>query len=245
MSNAKELPNALAHQTRDKANHDKEDNMSTLKEFAMASARPLPVMLLLDISGSMGTNGKIDILNEAVSEMIETFVGEDDFRAEIHVSVITFGGQEAKLHLPLQPADSIKWLPMKAKGRTPMGQAFSLAQQMIEDKSIIPSRAYRPTVILVSDGVPTDDWHGPLDQLLNSERASKAIRFAMGVGEEADNGTLNSFLSSNEARVFHAHEARNIKNFFKWVTMSVTTRTRSATPDMEVNLNPNEIELDF
>ena len=219
--------------------------MSTLNEFAMASARPLPVILLLDISGSMSMNGKIDILNDAVSEMIDTFVGEDDSRAEIHVSVITFGGQEAKLHLQLQPADTIKWLPMEAKGRTPMGQAFSLAQQMIEDKSIIPSRAYRPTVILVSDGISTDDWRRPLDQLLNSERASKAVRFAMGIGEESDNDTLNSFLSSNNARVFHAHETRKIKNFFKWVTMSVTTRSRSVNPNMEINFQPDEIEFDF
>jgi len=219
--------------------------MSTLNEFAMASARPLPVILLLDISGSMSMNGKIDILNDAVSEMIDTFVGEDDSRAEIHVSVITFGGQEAKLHLQLQPADTIKWLPMEAKGRTPMGQAFSLAQQMIEDKSIIPSRAYRPTVILVSDGISTDDWRRPLDQLLNSERASKAVRFAMGIGEESDNDTLNSFLSSNNARVFHAHETRKIKNFFKWVTMSVTTRSRSVNPNMEINFQLDEIEFDF
>jgi len=219
--------------------------MSTLNEFAMASARPLPVILLLDISGSMSMNGKIDILNDAVSEMIDTFVGEDDSRAEIHVSVITFGGQEAKLHLQLQPADTIKWLPMEAKGRTPIGQAFSLAQQMIEDKSIIPSRAYRPTVILVSDGISTDDWRRPLDQLLNSERASKAVRFAMGIGEESDNDTLNSFLSSNNARVFHAHETRKIKNFFKWVTMSVTTRSRSVNPNMEINFQLDEIEFDF
>ena len=47
--------------------------MSKLKEFVMASARPLPVIILADISGSMSTNGKIDALNDAIAEMIETF----------------------------------------------------------------------------------------------------------------------------------------------------------------------------
>ena len=232
-------------QIQNKANPITEEKMSALKEFTISLARPLPVILLADVSGSMSTNGKIDVLNESISEMIETFSDEDDSRAEIHISVITFGGQEAKLHLPLQLANTVKWLPMEAKGRTPMGNAFKLAQKMIEDKSIIPSRAYRPTVILISDGIPTDDWRGSLDQLLNSERASKAMRFAMGIGEEVDNETLSGFLGNADARVFHAHEARKIKNFFKWVTMSVTTRSRSASPDMEVKLDLNEIELDF
>ncbi len=222
-----------------------EKQMSPLKEFTMSTARPLPVILLADVSGSMSTNGKIDVLNEAVSEMIQIFAEEDDTRAEIHVSVITFGGKEAILHTPLQSADSIKWQPMEAIGRTPMGHAFHLAQEMIEDKTMIPSRAYRPTVILVSDGIPTDDWRGSLENLLNSERASKAMRFAMGIGEEADNETLNSFLGSSDDRVFHAHEARKIKNFFRWVTMSVTTRSKSATPDDEIDLNPDDFDFDY
>ena len=46
--------------------------MSKLKEFVMASARPLPVIILADISGSMSTNGKIDALNDAIeAKMLE------------------------------------------------------------------------------------------------------------------------------------------------------------------------------
>ena len=82
--------------------------MSRLKEFTVQSARPLPVIVLADISGSMGVDGKIQALNHAVREMLEAFQDEADLRAEIHVSVITFGGQ-AKTHLPLGPARNAKW----------------------------------------------------------------------------------------------------------------------------------------
>ncbi len=44
--------------------------MSKLKEFTASSARPLPVLLLADVSGSISTNGKIDALNDAVQEML-------------------------------------------------------------------------------------------------------------------------------------------------------------------------------
>lgn len=225
----------------------KEDkHMSKLKEFTMSAARPLPVIVLADISGSMSANGKIDALNDAVSEMIATFAEEDDTRAEIHVSVITFGGSGASIHKPLGPARETRWEPMSASGRTPMGDAFELVRTMVEDHDMVPSRAYRPTLVLVSDGVPTDDWRSPLATLLASERASKATRFAMGIGAEADCETLTAFLANDEGRVFEAHEAREIKNFFRWVTMSVTMRSRSANPNSIVMVEPTDLdEFDF
>ena len=220
--------------------------MSKLKEFTMASARPLPVIVLADVSGSMSANGKIEVLNDAVAQMIATFAEEDSARAVIHVAVIVFGGNEATLHKPLQPAHEARWEPMKAAGRTPMGGAFSLARELIDDREAIPSRAYRPTLVLVSDGMSTDEWIGPLNELLQSERASKAVRFAMGIGADADRETLTSFLGNDEGRVFEAHEARQIRNFFQWVTMSVATRSASANPNEPVALDPTDIDdFDF
>lgn len=220
--------------------------MSQIKEFVMASARPLPVIVLADVSGSMANDGKIGALNQAVAEMISTFAEEDDTRAEIQVSVITFGGKEARLHKSLKPAAEASWEAMSASGRTPLGEAFSLARTMIEDQEIIPGRAYRPTLILVSDGVPTDDWETSLKKLLSSERASKATRFAMAIGEDADSRTLEAFLKDAGTRVFAAHEAREIKKFFRWVTMSVTSRSRSVNPNIVIDIDADALDdFDF
>lgn len=86
---------------------------------------------------------------------------------------------------------------MSAMGRTPMGNAFGVAQAMVEDRSIIASRDYHPTIILVSDGIPTDEWIPPLNNLITSERASKALRLSMAIGAEADNEPLQSFYKIN------------------------------------------------
>lgn len=223
-----------------------EKQMSKLKEFTMSSARPLPVILLVDVSGSMSADGKIDALNDAVSEMIGAFAEEDDALADIHLSVIAFGRGGASIHKPLRPARETQWEPMTASGRTPMGEAFNVARALVEDREMIPSRAYRPTLVLVSDGVPTDEWRTPLDTLLNSERASKAARFAMGIGADANRETLTAFLANDEGRVFEAHEAREIRKFFRWVTMSVTARSRSANPNSVVMVQPTDLdEFDF
>lgn len=225
---------------------EQKKKVSKLNNFTMSTARPLPVIVLADVSGSMSADGKIDALNAAVVEMIEAFAEEDDARAEIHVSVITFGGSGASVHTPLRSASDVQWESMPALGRTPMGGAFQLAQAMVEDREAIPSRAYRPIIVLLSDGEPNDDWEAPLASLLKSERASKATRFAMAVGADADSKPLADFLGSEQERVFEAHEAREIKRFFRWVTMSVTARSRSANPNAAVMIEPTDLdEFDF
>ena len=211
--------------------------MATLKEFTVASARPLPVILMADVSGSMAADGKITALNSAVAEMLAAFAEEDDAQAEIHMAVVTFGGTAA-LHLPLTPASEVRWAPMQADGMTPLGAALDIVTDLIEDRERVPSRAYRPTVVLVSDGLPNDEWRGPLARFHQSERAAKAQRFALGIGADADHDMLRTFLGNPESRVFEAHEAREVRKFFRWVTMSVTARSRSGQPNLAVDVDP-------
>lgn len=215
--------------------------MATLKEFTVTAARPLPVILMADVSGSMAADGKIAALNSAVAEMQAAFGEEDDASAEIHLAVVTFGGG-ADLHLPLTPASEVRWTPMQANGMTPMGAALDIVTDLIEDRERVPSRAYRPTVVLVSDGLPNDEWRGPLERFHQSERAAKAQRFALGIGADADHDVLRTFLDDPEGRVFEAHEAREVRKFFRWVTMSVTARSRSGQPNSAVDVEPPDLD---
>jgi uncharacterized protein YegL len=206
--------------------------VSGLKKFAVATPRPLPVIVLADVSASMSVDGKIDALNEAIKQMLTTFAQESRLRAEIQVGLITFGG-EARTHLPLAAAQSITgFTSLAAQGGTPMGEAFELARALLEDQELIPSRAYRPVLILLSDGQPTDDWEEPFKALCESERAQKATRLAMSIGADADDSLLKSFANDLEAPLFKAHNARDIHRFFRAVTMSVSTRTASQAPDI-------------
>jgi len=212
--------------------------VTKLKAFAAPQPRPLPVIVLADVSGSMSENGKIEVLNDALKSMIISFAKESRLRAEIQVGLITFGGEFAKEHLPLVAANRIEGVEaFKATGRTPMGNAFELARQLLEDKEKIPSRAYRPVLVLVSDGAPTDDWEAPLAALKGSERAQKASRFAMAIGADADRVMLGQFVNDRETPVFEADGARDIMKFFKAVTMSVVARSASVSPDQGLALD--------
>lgn len=203
-----------------------------LKDFTVNTARPLPVILLADISGSMATDGKIQVLNQSINEMIKTFQEESDLRAEIHVAVITFGGQ-ARIHVQLKAAQNVTWNDLDANGGTPMGAAFDLAREIIEDRTIVSGRAYRPTIVLVSDGQPTPlgSEVEPLKKLLESERGGKAFRMALAIGADADHKVLQEFLADSTQKVYRADEARQIRQFFQLVTMSVSSRSRSTNPN--------------
>ncbi|MCY9854740.1 vWA domain-containing protein [Vibrio parahaemolyticus] len=207
-----------------------------LNKFVANKARPLPVIVMADTSGSMRENGKIEALNRSIKDMITSFASESRLRAEIHLAIVTFG-LDAETHLPLTPAHQIEQIEnFVAQGTTPLGAACTIVKEMIENKECIPSRAYRPIVILVSDGYPTDDYNSAFDALLNSERAKKATRFALSIGKDADNALLESFGNDIEAPLFFAHNAAEIGRFFRAVTMSVANHSKSQKPNEPMKL---------
>ena len=205
--------------------------MPSLNDFVMQKPRPLPVIVAIDKSGSMSRDGKIDALNLALRDFVNSIKNEDS-PVEIQLALFSFGGNEAVCDLPLTPVDSVdeNSLHYTAFGRTPMGGAFLRIKALIEDKDQIPSRSYKPTIVLLSDGIPTDDYLAPMMALLQEGRSSKAFRIAMALGDDADKDMLGKFVSSPELLI-PGDSARDIKKFFRFVTMSVTSRMRSQTPD--------------
>lgn len=195
--------------------------------YKTPEVKKLPVILLLDVSSSM-QGAKIDSLYNATCDMIDTFVGAQLKEQSIDVSIITFG-KEIKLHTPYTPVKEIQGKGLEhfvADGMTPMGTAIQMAKDMIDDKSVTPSRIYRPVVVLVSDGEPNDDWRNPMAMFINDGRSSKCQRFAVAIGENADRIVLETF-TENPDNVFYAANASDLAECFKTVSMSVTTTTTS------------------
>jgi uncharacterized protein YegL len=218
------------------------------KKFTTPQPKPLPVVLLLDVSGSM-SGSKIDNLNKAVEDMLDTFAQEEKMETEILVSVITFGSQ-VDLHLPYTKASQVRWQRFQASGSTPMGTAFKMAKAMIEDKNTTPSRAYRPTIVLVSDGHPTDSWKEALKDFVSTGRSSKCFCMAVSIGHDADEEVLRRFIANtpflaqnHPNKVFYAENASQLHAFFQKVTMSTLLRTRSSAPN-DVPAVPPDIQLD-
>ena len=230
-------------------------------KFTTSKSKPLPVMLLLDVSGSMnevindtfertgqtvvedgqtweivrGGETRIEVLNKAVQEMIASLAKEEQLDHEFLVSVITFGAA-VRIHLPPTKASRVEWTALTAGGGTPMGEAIATAKQLIEDKEMTPSRAYRPVVVLVSDGKPTDGWEASLESFVGTGRSTKCDRVALAIGAGTDEEMLRKFIAGTPNPLFHAADAAQILEAFQRVTMSVTVRSRSVDPNQVAGL---------
>ena len=155
----------------------------------------MPIILLLDRSGSMSHDGKIESMNLALKTFLDSIKNDDNNRVELQVAIYSFGDNTATCDIPLTPIDMISPNDYVASGRTPLGHAFTMVKEMIEDKNIIPSRSYKPTIVVLTDGMPTDSFEQAMIDLVNDGRSSKAFRLAMAIGDDADKELLGKFVS--------------------------------------------------
>jgi uncharacterized protein YegL len=217
-----------------------------INNFIKKEGRALPVFILLDVSGSM-KGEKIETVNVALKEMINSFKKIENPKGIIELCLITFGGSQVNVIKELSQLKDSDVYTLTANGNTPMGMAFEKVAEMIEDKNVVSSRAYTPTIVLISDGNPTDynpagksieeimAWES-LMKIHSGIRCSKATKLAMGIGGDVDTNILKAFINNNEIPVISAKDNNTISKFFEWVTMSVSIRS--------VSSNPNQAQLE-
>src|SRR5205823_7177398 len=131
--------------------------VGTCSEDSGRPPRRVPVVMLLDGSGSMLANeveDKIGVLNRAMAGILPALAGLDPVRGQADIGVVVFGGTGARVHLSLGPASAAAWTDLTASGKTPAGAAFGLARQMLDAPGAMPEDSLEPVLVLVSDGVP-------------------------------------------------------------------------------------------
>ena len=103
------------------------------KNYKVTTAKPLPVVLLLDTSGSM-SGEKIDSLYDATKDMIKTFSEANSRELSIEVAIITFGN-EVNLHTRYTKVTELEKtgiIPFIASGMTPLGTALRMAKYIVQ-----------------------------------------------------------------------------------------------------------------
>jgi uncharacterized protein YegL len=187
-----------------------EDNPCLIQKFTAPTARPLPVVLLLDVSGSM-SGEKIDNLNKAVRDMLMPLRRKRKWRPRSWFPSLLLAIRLS--YMFPTPGFQVQWQGLQASGMTPMGTALEMAKAMIEDKETTPSRAYRPTIVLVSDGQPNDRWERPLEDFILEGRSSKCDRMAMAIGRDADEAVLKRFTEGTPHDLFMRKTPGRCMNF--------------------------------
>ena len=132
------------------------------------ASRPLHFIWILDCSGSMNQDGKIQTLNmairQATPELQKTAAKHPE--AQVLLRAVRFYQRTAEWHISQPtPAQDFHWQDVTADGETPMGRALALVAEELKVPPMSP-RSIPPVLILVSDGQPTDDFDAGLRALM-------------------------------------------------------------------------------
>lgn len=195
-----------------------------------------PFYICLDTSASMA-GAPIASVNEQMPQL-RASVGEDPAVAEvIRLGIVTFS-DVARSVLPLSDLSLVEAVPeVSAQGRTSYASVFDHLRQVIEEdytrSRSAGDRWYRPAVIFISDGRPTDDperWKAALRRLIDPAWKRRPNILAFGFGE-ADPEVLAAVTSNLPNRAFIAAEgsepAKVLPELLKGLIQSIVSSSAS------------------
>lgn len=200
--------------------------------------RRLPVYLVLDCSGSM-SGEPMEAVRQGMKTLLSELKSDPQALETVYLSVIAFDS-DARQVVPLTEVMLVKEPPLQASGTTALGAALTLLSERIEQevrKTTSEQKGdWRPLIFLMTDGEPTDNWERAADAIKQT-RPGNFIACAAGAGA---NENVLKRVTEVVVRL-NDLEPDALKQFFKWVSASVTTTSQNvaAKPDGgPVNLPP-------
>ena len=79
-------------------------------------------------------------------------------------------------------------------------------------------RALPPAVLLISDGMPTDDYKPALGRFLDEPMGRRAVRMAVGIGRDADLEVLERFVGSSGNGPVTANNPEQLVRMIRWAS---------------------------
>jgi len=186
------------------------------------AAKPLHFIWIADCSDSMGVDGKIQALNTAIREAIPHMrrVAKDNPNAQVLVRAVRFSdGAYWHIAQPV-PVEQFEWVDLQAKGVTDMGKALELVAEQLKMPPM-PERALPPVLVLISDGLPTDDFAAGLNALLDLPWGKKAVRIAIAIGGDANLEVLQRFINNSELKPLRANNPEALVTHIRWASTAV------------------------
>jgi uncharacterized protein YegL len=198
-----------------------------------------PVVLVLDCSGSMGeiVDGETQTPIAALDSGLDTLVAElrrDPLaRRRVEIAVVTFG-TEATVASPFATVDNLVLPHLEASGRTSMGSALGQALDLIDERKRV-YRAngvtyYRPWLMLLTDGLATDDTSAASQRIKAAEQAKSVAFFPIGL-DGADFDALAKLGSRQPLRL----RGMAFDELFVWLSAS-QSRVSASNPGDAVAL---------
>ena len=192
-----------------------------------------PCILLLDTSGSMQGRA-IQQLNEGLQTFKDELMEDPLATKRVEISLVTFGPVMQRDHF----TTAVNFFPryLQASGDTPLGEAISVGIELLKrrkqeyrDHGI---SYYKPWIILITDGAPTDNTTMAAMEVREGEAQKSFAFFAIGV-EGANFDSLREISVREPLKL----KGLMFKEFFQWLSASMKM-VSSKNPGSNVNLLP-------
>jgi Ca-activated chloride channel family protein len=185
--------------------------------------KPARVLLVMDVSGSMGApvegtgSNRLELAQQATIGALDDFAAQDALGLWVFSSEEAQGGADPWSELvPVGPRDEvIERVESMVAGLVPDGgtalYATTKAAQAEMEAAAEPGAIN--AVVLLSDGVnehSDSDLDAVLHQLETEGTATGVRVFVIGYGEDADQETLEQIASASRARAYNASDAATI-----------------------------------
>lgn len=193
-----------------------------LNEAVEAIPRKTMVLFfLVDTSGSM-MGSKIGAVNTAIEEVIPELkdLSSSNADARIKIAALEFSNGTRWITPDPIEVDNFRWNYLDAAGVTDLGAALRELNEKLSTKAFMKEAtgSFAPALFLLSDGAPTDDFAGGLEDLQKNNWFKQAIKVAVAIGDDANKSILAEFTGSLEA-VLEVHSAKMLKKMIKFVSV--------------------------
>ncbi len=207
-------------------------SLDAIPSIVNASEPHMACLLLLDTSGSMYGN-PIDELNAGLNKFKADVCEDKTTRDVLDIAIVEFNSSPSEVQ-EFVPIEYMKPVTLKAGGGTNMTPAIRQAVDMVTNRSrfyrLSGTEPYKPWIILISDGAPTDDITEVAKEIQSLEEDGKLKFFSLGVGEY-DPKTLH-MLSGPKVMKLKGYD---FTSFFDWVNKSMRSVSVSS-PGQAVSL---------
>lgn len=195
------------------------------------AARPLHFFIVADCSGSMAADGKMQALNNAIRETLPHLVdvANQNPHAALLVRSIAFSSG-ARWHIEQPtPVDRLEWQNLTTGGYTDMGAALDLLAPQLGPPAM-EERSLPPAILLISDGMPTDDYKPAMGRFLDEPMGRRAVRMAVGIGRDADLEVLERFIGSSGQGVLTANNPEQLVRMIRWASTHASRLASNLVP---------------
>lgn len=202
-------------------------------DFAENPEPRCPCVLVLDTSISMAGRPIFE-LNEGVKTFKQELLSDPLARKRVEVAMVTFG--PVTIYSAFVSPSAFFPATLETTGDTPMGEALNAAIKLVNDRKAEYKANgiayYKPWIILITDGAPTDDISTAIKNINTGEDAKSFAFFAIGV-EGADMQTLAKLSVRTPLKL----KGLMFKEFFMWLSASMKM-VSSKTPGSAINMLP-------